>query len=104
VVDSTLSEIIDYIRSGALRDAEVSAVALRDEHLPEMVRGYDPKHNTRDRCPTYVPHRDVTLKVSGMANILVRQLRRNDAEGALDAAKDMACVWLSGTRTYSEGM
>jgi hypothetical protein len=102
VVDSTLSDIINYIKSGALRDAEASAVALRDEHLPELIRAYHPKHKKRDRCPIYVPHRDVTLRVTGMATILVSQLRRNDAEGALYTAKDMGCAWLSGTRTYTE--
>ncbi len=104
MVGSTLIDIIDYIKTGAIRDAEVSALALRDEHLPAMIRGYDPKDQGCDRCPTYVPHRDITLKVSGMVNILVSQLGRKDAEGALDAAKDMLCVWgYAETRPTSSG-
>ncbi len=80
--------------TGALQGAEDYALALRDEHLPTMIRGYHPDDKRCEgQLPIYVPHRDVTLKVSGMVNILISLLRRKNAEGSLDTVKDMLCVW-----------
>jgi len=75
VVGSTLSDIIDCIKRGALPEAEDYALALRDKHLPTVMGRYEPGNKVCDgRVLIHVPHRDITLKVSGMVGILISLL------------------------------
>jgi hypothetical protein len=94
MIRSILSNIIDLIEKGELRQAEDHAVALRDDDLPPLTR----QHRRRDKGsenspPSFHPDRDRASRVEESLGKLISQLARKDAGSALTTAHSMRAEW-----------